>query len=57
MRLDGVGFLDAARDALGDADAGAIDENALLAVRVARGGQRCIDTRLAGDVALGEEAA
>ena len=57
MRLDGVGLLDAAGDALGDADAGAVDENALLAVRLAGGSERRIDARLAGDVALGEDAA
>ena len=57
VRLDGVGLLDAARDALGDADAGAVDEDALLPVRLARGRERRIDARLAGDVALGEDAA
>ncbi len=47
VRLDGVAVLAFARDALADGDAGAVDEDALLPVRLADGGERGIDVGLA----------
>ena len=54
VRLGRVGLLAAARDALADGDAGAVDENALLAMRLAGLGNRFVDGRFAGDIAFGK---
>ena len=56
VRLRRFRLLAATGDALADGDAGAVDQNALLAMGLASLGNRLVDGCFAGDVALGVEA-